>query len=46
MALDSAQKAVQGSIFDYYQSHLNIAVSRVSESVVIIKHSERYSMVT
>jgi hypothetical protein len=37
MALDSAQKALQGSIFYCYQIHLIIAVSRVLESMVIIK---------
>jgi hypothetical protein len=37
MALDPAQKAVQGSVFYCYQIHLIIAVSRVLVSVVILK---------
>ena len=37
MALNSVQKAVQGSIFYCYQIHLIIAVSKVLESVVILK---------
>jgi hypothetical protein len=37
MALNSAQKAGQGIIFYFYQIHLIIAVSKVLESVVILK---------
>ena len=37
MALNSFQKAVQGSIFYCYQIQLIIAVTKVLESVVILK---------
>jgi hypothetical protein len=37
MALDSVQKAILGSIFYCYQIHLIVAVSKVLESLVIIK---------
>jgi hypothetical protein len=37
MALNSAQKAVEGSIFYCYQIHLIIAVLKVQKSVVILK---------
>jgi len=37
MPLDSVLKAIQGSIFYCYQIHPIIAVSRVLESLVIIK---------
>lgn len=37
MALNSAQKAGQGIIFYCYEIHLIVAVSKVMESVVILK---------